>query len=242
MAYRLKFVMKNLFIHLQHTKELLVMKYAIATVKVTVSLLALGALIWQGFVELRNVYPRSVETGSTAGVLDISILVFREGLECILVLAAVTAGMSRSKQGNGKAISAGAGFGLLAILFTWFGAIHVIDNLGNRMSALQLQASTGLLAILILLIVMNWFFHKLYWTGWISMHNKRKNSLIQQWGTETSSKSKFFWGMALLGFSSLYREGVEVVLFLQSYRLRFGGPVLLRGVAIGLTMTAAVGV
>ena len=35
-----------------------------------------------------------------------------------------------------------------------------------------------LLAILVLLVVMNWFFHKLYWTGWISLHNQRKRELM----------------------------------------------------------------
>ena len=35
--------------------------------------------------------------------------------------------------------------------------------------SLDLQAATGLLAIAVLLVVMNWFFHKVYWTGWIRL-------------------------------------------------------------------------
>ena len=46
-------------------------------------------------------------------------------------------------------------------------------------SALQIQAATGLLAIIVLLVIMNWFFHKLYWTGWITMHNRRKRDLAE---------------------------------------------------------------
>ena len=64
---------------------------------------------------------------------------------------------------------------------------------------------------------MNWFFHKVYWTGWISMHSRTKQSLMQ-----SASARQLWWGLALLGFSSLYREGFEVVLFLQSYRLKLG--------------------
>jgi high-affinity iron transporter len=60
---------------------------------------------------------------------------------------------------------------------------------------------------------MNWFFHKVYWTGWISMHSRRKQQLMKE-----SSRAKLWLGLALLGFSSVYREGFEVVLFLQSYR------------------------
>jgi high-affinity iron transporter len=48
--------------------------------------------------------------------------------------------------------------------------------------------------------------------------------------------------MALLGFSSLYREGVEVVLFLQSYRLRLGGVPILNGTLAGLFLSGVVGV
>ena len=46
--------------------------------------------------------------------------------------------------------------------------------------------------------------------------------------------------MALLGFTSFYREGVEVVLFLQSYRLRLGGQPVLYGVIVGLLFTSIV--
>ena len=50
------------------------------------------------------------------------------------------------------------------------------------------------------------------------------------------------FGLGVLGFTSLYREGFEVVLFLQSYRLRMGGGVVLAGVAAGLVLTAIVAV
>ncbi len=67
-----------------------------------------------------------------------------------------------------------------------------------------LQAATGLLAVVVLLIVMNWFFHKVYWTGWISAHNKRKegNSLWSMRIPDEKAKLGLFWGMALLGFTS----------------------------------------
>ena len=52
----------------------------------------------------------------------------------------------------------------------------------------------------------------------------------------------FLRGMALLGFTSVYREGFEVVLFLQSYRLRLGGRPVLEGVCVGLFLTALVAI
>ena len=205
-------------------------------------LLILGVLVWQAVTGSGNPDPLTAQTSSSAAILDIGILVFREGLECILVLAAITAGLSRTRQGYGSSIASGAGIGIVATLVTWSLAVAVMDDLSQHISALQIQAGTGLLAIVVLLIVMNWFFHKLYWTGWISMHNKKKNDLLQSAGESSSSASKVFSGLALLGFSSVYREGVEVVLFLQTYRLRLGGQTVLRGVCIGLLLTAAVGV
>jgi high-affinity iron transporter len=49
-------------------------------------------------------------------------------------------------------------------------------------------------------------------------------------------------GLALLGFTSVYREGFEVVLFLQGLRVSFGSAVVLEGVVLGLLFTSAVGV
>ena len=75
-------------------------------------------------------------------------------------------------------VAVGAGAALVATLVTWWVAIGLIDDLTQKVSALNLQAATGLLAILVLLVVMNWFFHKVYWTGWISLHTKKKQHLL----------------------------------------------------------------
>jgi high-affinity iron transporter len=171
-----------------------------------------------------------------ARVLDIAVLVFREGLECILVLAAVTANMVGSRQSFQRPVAAGALGATAAALATWFIAVGIIESLADNVSALHLQAATGLIAIVVLLIVMNWFFHKVYWTGWISMHSRRRTRLLKE-----TSTAKLWWGLALLGFSSVYREGFEVVLFLQSYRLRLGTAPVLYGVGAGLALTAVVG-
>jgi high-affinity iron transporter len=171
-----------------------------------------------------------------ARVLDIAVLVFREGLECILVLSAITANMVGARRSLQKPVAAGASAAFVATLLTWAVAIRIIDSLAENIPALDVQAATGLLAILVLLVVMNWFFHKVYWAGWISMHSRRKQSLLKE-----ASPSRLLWGLALLGFSSLYREGFEVVLFLQSYRLKLGGTTVLYGVTLGLALTTVVG-
>jgi high-affinity iron transporter len=172
-----------------------------------------------------------------ARVLDIAVLVFREGLECILVLSAITANMVGARQSLQRPVAAGAAVAFAATLLSWVVAIRIVDSLAENLPALDVQAATGLLAILVLLLVMNWFFHKVYWAGWISMHSRRKQSLMK-----AASPARLMWGLALLGFSSLYREGFEVVLFLQSYRLKLGATPVLYGVSLGLALTTVVGV
>src|SRR5207248_1728694 len=92
---------------------------------------------------------------------------------------------------------------------------------------------------MVLLVVMNWFFHRVYWTGWIAHHNKRRKDLIGSAGSVSARRTLL--GLALLGFTSVYREGFEVVLFLQNLRLRYGSGVVLEGVLLGLVFVAAIG-
>jgi len=199
-------------------------------------------MVWQGLSEGGAPDPLRPHTSPTVASVDIGILVFREGLECILVLAAITASMTGAKQAHRRPVALGAGLAFVATLITWFIATAIMGELTESVPALDLQAATGLLAIVVLLVIMNWFFHKIYWGGWIRAHNRRRKSLIENAGTAEISKRGLLWGLILLGFTSLYREGFEVVLFLQSYNLRLGGGVVLKGAMFGLSLTAIVAV
>jgi high-affinity iron transporter len=180
----------------------------------------------------------------TTAVINSAILVFREGLETILVLAAITASFLGDNRLYRRPVAIGGAAGLAATVLTWFAAIWIIGAFGG--SGLDLQAATGLPAIIVLLIVMNWFFHRVYWTGWISHHHKRRRGLLASTGEDASGAERHvrraLLGFALLGFTSIYREGFEVVIFLQSLRVTFGSSVVLEGVALGGLFTAAVGV
>ncbi|MGH9466493.1 MAG: FTR1 family iron permease [Terriglobales bacterium] len=205
--------------------------------------LAVAALfVWQALTASGNPNPLAPHTSYSAALLDIAVLVFREGLECVLVLAAVTAGMPAERQGYLRPIAVGVGGGFIATVLTWIAAVHIVDALSQSVSALALQAATGLLAVVVLLVVMNWFFHKLYWTGWISMHNRRKRDLVQRAEVQSAARWGVFWGMVALGFTSLYREGFEVVLFLQTYRLQLGNATVMWGALIGIVLAGTVAV
>ena len=174
----------------------------------------------------------------TTAVVNSAILVFREGLETILVLAAITASFRGANAGYRRPIAGGAALGIAATIGTWFAAVGLLGIFGGE--GLSLQAATGIPAIIVLLLVMNWFFHKVYWTGWISHHNKRRRSLMAS--DSDSTRRRVLWGLIFLGFTSIYREGFEVVLFLQNLRLTFGSSVVLEGVVLGALFTTATGI
>ena len=204
------------------------------------ALAVLALLIWQGVTSAGNPDPLLVKGGAAASV-DIAVLVFREGLECILVISAITASMVGDSKSYRQPIAAGAAAAFAATLATWWIVVAILDNISSSVPALDVQAATGLLAIIVLLVVMNWFFHKFYWSGWISLHTKKKRELLKG-ADEGNSRARVAWGLAVLGFSSLYREGFEVVLFLQTYRLKLGGNAVLNGVILGLIFASIVAV
>ena len=182
--------------------------------------------------------PADHRLNQTTVVLDSAILVFREGLETILVLAAIVASFLGANRVYRRPVVTGGGLAIGAGILTWFGVIWLIGRFHG--SELSIQAATGIPALIVLLIVMNWFFHKVYWTGWISHHHKRRRGLL---GADAdTNKRRVLLGLALLGFTSVYRECFEIVIFLQNLREIYGSSVVLEGVVIGLLFTGAVGV
>jgi len=203
-----------------------------------VGAVVVGALAWKAVTAPGGV-PDPTAAGGQLGhgavVVDSALLVFREGLEAVLVLAAFTASFVAGNRHLRRPVFLGGGVALAASVLTWFLAIWAIGMLGGP--GLDVQAATGLLAVGVLLVVMNWFFHKIYWTGWISAHNRVRRVLVG----DASAGRRALIGLALLGFTAVYREGFEVVLFLQNLRIEFGSITVLEGVAIGFALTLAVG-
>jgi high-affinity iron transporter len=176
---------------------------------------------------------RAPESRATV-VFNSGMIVFREGLEAVLIFAAITSSFVGANARRKRPVVGGAAVAFGAAVATWFvvqALLDVASPLGPR-----LEAITGFIAIVVLLIVLNWFVHKVYWTGWIAKHHRQRRRLL---GMQVGVSATL--GLVALGFTSVYREGFEVVLFLQNLQLRFGSGVVLEGVAFGLAATAAVG-
>src|SRR4051795_11858369 len=195
-----------------------------------------GAVYLMATASTGPVDPTEVAAPQSRGtvVFNAAMIVFREGLEAVLIFAAITASFVGANAHRKRPVIAGAAASFGASVMTWF----VVQALLDAASPLgpRLEAITGFIAIVVLLIVLNWFVHKVYWSEWIGRQHRQRRKLLTKVGLGATL------GLVLLGFTSVYREGFEVVLFLQTLELQAGAATVLEGVALGLAGTAAVGV
>jgi len=166
---------------------------------------------------------------STAVVVNSSIIVFREGLEAVLILAALMASMVGAQRRLRRPLMGGVLVALVASAITWLVAQTVLGSLAGWGE--RLEAVVSLVAIGVLLLILNWFYHRVYWQENLQdLHRKKKRVLA---GTSVGILSAQALGLVALGFSSVYREGFETVLFLQALTLEAGAVTVLQGVALG---------
>ncbi|GGL00061.1 FTR1 family protein [Deinococcus radiotolerans] len=177
------------------------------------------------------------DVAPTAVATNAGIIVFREGLEAVLILAAL---MGSLRKGDlvrlRRPMWLGAAAAGVATVATWLvlqGALGLLGRYGEK-----LEAVVSVVAIGVLLLIMNWFFHQVYWTDRMAAFQKTKHQLTH--GGTAAMRAQWI-GLAVLGFTSIYREGFETVLFLQSLVLQAGPGAVLGGTAAGLSAVLGVG-
>ncbi len=176
----------------------------------------------------------SAGSAPAAIVTNAAVIVFREGLEAVLILASLLGSLKAAESRRyRRPLWWGTILALLATALTWLlahGVLTAMARFGEK-----LEAIVSLIAIGVLLLITNWFFHRIYWTDWLAGFHSRKRRLL-------SGEAGLMFGLVTLGFTSVYREGFETVLFLQALVLEGGLGVVLSGVAVGLAATMLVGV
>jgi len=171
----------------------------------------------------------------TAAAVGAVLIVLREGLEAVVILAALLAGL-RGPQNSTirKRIGAGAWLALAASVGLFVASRSLLQGLSRYGETLE--AVISIIAVIILLVVTNWVFHKYYWTGW----NARLRDLSK---AAQMPRTQFFESLALVGvgFMTIFREGFETTLFMQSLILEAGMRPVLIGIAVGGALIAALG-
>lgn len=137
------------------------------------------------------------------------LILLREGLEAILVLAAVLAFLRNTGQQSAvRSVNIGWGLALVAGFATWALAAYVI-NVGGAQREL-LEGCTALFASVMVLWLGVWMHDRRHAAAW---QNYIKSSLVSGGGR---------FGFALLAFFSVYRELFEVILFYETLWLQAG--------------------
>ncbi len=164
-----------------------------------------------------------------------STIVMREGLEAVVILAAILAGLRGVENRRPrKHLVAGAWCAVAGTILTFWLSRTLIKSLVQYGE--YLEAVISVLAVIILLMVTNWVFHKVYWVQWNAKLRKLTKAVDAQEGR------RFEWlGMVGVGFLTIYREGFETSLFLQSLILEGGIKAVSVGFAIGLLFVGGIG-
>jgi high-affinity iron transporter len=133
-------------------------------------------------------------------------ILFREGLEAVLVVAAILGYLeaSRNTQYRGPVLKGVAGAGVATVV-TFVLATAVI-----RLAPLQrelIEAVTAILAVAVLFYVSFWLITRLEHRRWMEFVKAKV------WNAATTGSTVALVGV---GFTAVYREGFETVLFYQA--------------------------
>ncbi|MEH6366201.1 MAG: FTR1 family protein [Pseudomonas marincola] len=137
------------------------------------------------------------------------LILLREGLEAILVLAAILAFLRNTGQEKAvRSVHVGWGLAIAAGFATWALAAYLIDVSGAQRELLE--GATALFASVMVL-----------WLG-VWMHDRRHAAAWQSYIKSSLVSGGGRFGFALLAFFSVYRELFEVILFYETLWLQAG--------------------
>ncbi|HSI85018.1 MAG TPA: FTR1 family protein [Candidatus Methylacidiphilales bacterium] len=195
-------------------------------------------------------------------------IVAREGLEAVVILAALLAGMRGDAYARQRRnIAIGSMLAVVASVAVFWLSQTLIASLMKYGE--HLEAVISFLAVIILLMVTNWVFHKYYWVGW-NANLRKLVTAVNQSGAATKprgskqaiaasesldadeaadavetakSAPKFSEDLAMIGvgFLTIFREGFETTLFMQSLMFDGGTQPVSIGFGIGVVSIFVLG-
>ncbi|MCC7413790.1 MAG: cytochrome c/FTR1 family iron permease [Gammaproteobacteria bacterium] len=161
---------------------------------------------------LATAQQRLDSTGLSAGMAFVSsfVILFREGLEAILVLAAIGTFLVKTDKRQGlRYVHAGWMTALALGVLTWIAAKYLIDLSGA--SRELTEGFTALFAAAMLVYVGCWLHDHAHAERWQHFIKTR---------IEASLSSGTLWTLGVLAFVAVYREIVETILFYETLWLQ----------------------
>ncbi len=182
----------------------------------------------QLFAEARRAMDGVSLSGSTA-FGSAFVILLREGLEAILVIAALAAFLIKTGRTDAMRYLHYGWIGALALgFFTWWAASHLWTFSGEARE--MTEAVAALVAAGVLLYVGIWMHSKTNAVKW--------QQFIQQ-SVDRALNSTTLWSLAGLSFITVYREVFETILFYQTLWLQSSSSGT-RMVVIGFVAAAGV--
>lgn len=173
----------------------------------------------------------SVGMSGFLAVINSMIIILREGLEAVLILGAILGYLNATKSPRRFSawVYAGVAAAIALSLLVWWAAQSLITITVAQRELIEGGAS--LLAVVVLFYVTNWLFEKVYVSDWIAYVKEQVGKAL---GTGSAL------ALAGLGFTVVFREGFETVLFYQA--LAFDAPAssILIGFIIGAIVIVAI--
>lgn len=165
---------------------------------------------------------------------DAALILLREGLEALLIVATLLAFLKKVNQGDKqKWIWVGVAAGLLASAILAIIINIVFSKITAASSREYIEGITGIAAVVMMISVGAWLHSKANVKAWNRYINKQMTQAIT-----TGSVISF----ALVSFLSIFREGAETIIFYAGMSPYMSMKQLLTGIVLALVILIVTGV
>jgi len=174
------------------------------------------------------------QTASSYSAWDAAAILLREGVEALLVVAALLAFLQRSGNGNKQGwIWGGAATGLLVSIGFAMLLTSVIATVSAGTTREMLEGYIGLVSVVMMLGVGIWLHGKANIQGWNQYIRKQTGSALE---------SGKLWYLFLVAGLAVLREGAETAIFYIGMAPAIEWSQLLIGIGAALLILAVLGV
>jgi len=170
---------------------------------------------------------------SSYSMFDAGTIVFREGLEALIIISALLALLTKGKQESArKWIFVGGAFGVLASLVAGLLFQFLLSKISAGISNKLIEGISGLIAVVFMLTVGLWL---------------HKQSRQQDYGKMMKDKAQAaiagggIFSLSLLAFFAVFREGAETVVFYIGMSSSITVKELMTGFAGGIVILLIIG-